>query len=211
MAASPFESSFRSGFHHRRLTFFPDPRVSELTAILQDRLLAASRQITPDRFESVLDPLYARLITDGFASAGAHEGAILLLDSEESRLTVAHHTGRTAPAWLGTSIDAGAGLRGMVIASQQPFSASALYNNPQHDRTFDERIGMVLCTTIIAPFYFGRRLRGLVEAMRLKPDSAAPDPEAFSPESLEAIELLSTSLGRLLDYRLFCLALGMEE
>jgi hypothetical protein len=98
-----------------------------------------------------------------------------------------------------------------VIASQQPFSCSALYNNPQHDRSLEEKIGAVVCATIIVPFYFGRRLRGLIEAMRLKPDLAAPDPEAFSPEAIEAIELLGTGLGRLLDYRLFCAALGMEE
>jgi hypothetical protein len=211
MAAFSSESPRGSVFHHTRLTFFPDPRVTELAAILQDRLLAAARQVTAQRFASILDPLLVRMIADAFDDTKAHEGVIMLLGSDEKEFTVAHQVGPASGAWLGSRIAAGTGLRGMVLASQQPFCGNALYNNPQHDRTLDEKIGLVLCATVIVPFYFGRQLRGLIEAMQLKPDGSAPDPEGFSPKSLEEIELLSTNLGRLLDYRLFCAALGMEE
>jgi GAF domain len=211
MAGSSYASPHRAVFHHPRLTFFPDPRVAELTAILEDRLLAAARQVTAERFASMLDPLFERMIVDAFGDTEAHEGIIMLLEKDETELAVAYQVGPASGPWLGARVPAGAGLRGMVLASQQPFCGNDLYNNPQHDRTLDERIGLVLCATVIVPFYFGRQLRGLIAAMQYKPADSAPDPKGFSPESLEKIELLSTGLGRLLDYRLFCAALGMEE
>lgn len=74
----------------------------------------------------------------------------------------------------------------------------------------ESEIGAVVCAEIIVPFYMARQFKGLVVALQLKSGPAAPDPGGFSPKSLEEIELMSTCLGRLLDYQLICTALGME-
>ena len=152
-----------------------------------------------------------RMMLDAFGDARAHEGMVWLLGPDGKELTLAWQTGPLTRGWQGTRLPAGGALHGLVLASQQPHCANQLYLNPQHDRELDRRLGGVICAEIIVPFYIARQLKGVMVALQTKPDSDSGDPSGFDPESLEEIELLATSLGRLLDYRLLCLALGMEE
>jgi GAF domain-containing protein len=194
-----------------RLTLLPDPRLTSVAPLLEERLEMTGRHVTAENFSSLLDPLMRRMLADAFEDARAHEGLIWLLDSDASQLAVAWQTGPATSQWSGTRVPAGTGLHGLVLASQQPHCANRLYTNPDHDHTLDQRLGGILCAEVIVPFYIAHQLKGLVTALQTKPDADAPDPPGFDPESLEEIELLSTSLGRLLDYRLQCLALGIEE
>ena len=140
------------------------------------------------------------------------EGAEVFVVGPDGReLTLAWQTGPGTRDWPGTRLPAGSGLHGLVLASQQPHCANQLYLNPRHDRELDRRLGGVLCAEVIVPFYIARQLKGVVVALQTKPAADSPDPSGFDPEALEEIELLATSLGRLLDYRLLCLALGVDE
>lgn len=194
-----------------RLTLLPDPQLSAMAPLLEKRLEMTGNHVTAANFASVLDSLMQRMLTDAFEDARAHEGLVWLLEKDKSELTVAWQTGEATKDWIGARVSAGAGLSGLVTASQQPICANDLCNNPQHDRELDRRLGVVLCSEVIVPFYIARQFKGVIMALQTKPDSAAEDPPGFDPESLEEIELLSTSLGRLLDYRLLCLAVGVEE
>ncbi len=193
-----------------RLTLLPDPRLTSVAPLLEERLEMTGRHVAAANFPSLLDSLMKRMLADAFEDAKAHEGLVWLLEPGGKELTVAWQTGPGTRGWPGTRMPAG-GLHGLVLASQQPHCANQLYLNPQHDRELDRRLGGVLCAEIIVPFYIARQLKGVVAALQTKPDDTAPDPPGFDPEALEEIELLSTSLGRLLDYRLLCLALGVEE
>jgi hypothetical protein len=193
-----------------RLTLLPDPRLTSVAPLLEERLEMTGRHVAAENFASLLDSLMKRMLADAFEDAKAHEGLVWLLEPGGQELTVAWQTGPATRDWIGTRMPA-TGLHGLVLASQQPHCANQLYSNPQHDRELDRRLGGVLCAEIIVPFYIARQLKGVVAALQIKPGDAAPDPPGFDPEALEEIELLSTSLGRLLDYRLLCLALGVEE
>lgn len=194
-----------------RLTLLPDPRLTSVAPLLEERLEMTGRHVTAGNFPSILDSLMRRMMADAFEDAKAHEGLIWLLEPDGKNLAVAWQTGPATRDWPGTRIAAGSGLHGLVLASQQPHCANSLYTNPRHDQELDRRLGGVLCAEIIVPFYIAHQLKGVVTALQIKPDTASPDPPGFDPEALEEIELLSTSLGRLLDYRLVCQALAMEE
>lgn len=194
-----------------RLTLLPDPRLTAVAPLLEERLELSGRHVNADNFASLLDPLMTRMMMDAFGDAHAHEGLVWLLGPDGRELTLAWQTGPGTRDWPGTRLPAGSGLHGLVLASQQPHCANQLYLNPRHDRELDRRLGGVLCAEVIVPFYIARQLKGVVVALQTKPAAEAPDPSGFDPEALEEIELLATSLGRLLDYRLLCLALGVEE
>lgn len=211
-AFPPFTmSSALSATSASRLTLLPDPRFKGIAPHLEDWLDTTGRHITAANFASLLDPLMRRMLADAFEDARAHEGLIWLLEPDGTQLTVAWQTGPATASAPGKSIPSGAGLQGLVLASQQPHCANGLCNDPNHDHQLDDMLGGVLCSEVIVPFYIARQLKGVVTALQHKPSPDAPDPEGFDPESLEEIELLSTSLGRLLDYRLLCQALDIEE
>ncbi len=194
-----------------RLTLLPDPQLTRLAPLLEERLETSGRHVTAANFASLLDSLMIRMMRDAFEDAQAHEGLVWLLEPDGQELALAWQTGDVTRDWSGMHLPPGAGLHGLVLASQQPHCANQLYLNPRHDREWDRRLGGVLCAEVMVPFYIARQLKGVVVALQTKPDDGAPDPPGFDPEALEEIELLSTSLGRLLDYRLLCLALGIEE
>ena len=204
-------SSAISASSGSRLTLLPDPRFKGIAPHLEEWIDTTGRHITAANFASLLDPLMRRMLADAFEDARAHEGLIWLLEPDGSQLTVAWQTGAATTAAPGTSVPAGAGLHGLVLASQQPHCANSLCTDPNHDHQLDAMLGGVICSEVIVPFYIARQLKGVVTALQLKPSLESPDPDGFDPESLEEIELLATSLGRLLDYRLLCQALDIEE
>jgi hypothetical protein len=180
--------------------------------MLERRLEMTGRHIAAGNLGSLLDALMRRMLLDAFDDARAHEGLVWLLEPGARELTVAWQTGAATRNWTGSMrLPAGSGLQGLVLASQQAHCANQLYANPQHDRELDRRIGGILCAEIIVPLYIARQLKGLVVALQVKPDDAAEDPDGFDLQCLEEIELLAASFGRLLDYRLLCTALGIEE
>jgi hypothetical protein len=203
-------SELPPSFVSQRLTLLPDPRLSAATSIVEERLESAGRQVTGENFASLVDSLMERTIADAFADARAHVGLILVLGPDGSELTVSWQTGGAGAGLRGQRLPAGKGRRGLVLASQQAFCGNQEGTDPLQDRSLEAEMGAVVSAEIIVPFYFARQLKGLVVALQMKPHKDAPDPEGFSRENLEEVELLSTSLGRLLDHHFICCALGLE-
>ena len=52
---------------------------------------------------------------------------------------------------------------------------------------------------------------GIVAAYKTKPSLDAPEPAGFEPDALEEISLLARLLSKLLDHKLLCAAIGLEE
>jgi len=68
------------------------------------------------------------------------------------------------------------------------------------------------CAMLAVPLAFGREMRGVISAVKLKaPDSTAPDPPGFSGEDLRFAELVTTTVGCLLDAKLLELCLGLDQ
>lgn len=187
----------------------------------------AGRQVTGENFGSLLDSLMERMITDAFLDVKADTGLILLRGPDGGELTVAHQFGGAGKNLRGLNLPAGTGRRGLVLASQQPFCGNDQEEDPLKPHSLAAALEKAVRAEIIVPFYLGRQFKGLIIALQTQPLSPAgspalstvpdlpgassgqPQPEGFCPRCLEEIELLSTSLGRLLDYQLICTALGM--
>lgn len=214
-----------------RLVFLPDPRVTAAAPLLEERLESAGRQVTAENFPSLLDSLMERMIADAFLDVKASTGLILLRGADGSELTVAHQTGDgSVKPVRGLSLPAGTGRRGLVLASQQPFCGNDQGDDPLQENSLASLLECGIQAEIIVPFYLARQFKGLIVALRtvdgrdglsglgngmfagfgapVEPKAAAG--EGFSPRCLEEMELLSTCLGRLLDYQLICSALGMS-
>lgn len=196
-----------------RLTLLPDPRLTAVAPLLETRLEMTGRHVTAGNFASLLDSLMTRMLADAFEDAKAHEGCVWLLEPDGQTLTAAWQTGNPAQSRLGQNIPSGGGRYGLVLASQQPHCANRIHLTPPPETASpkDGSAGGLLCSEVIVPFYIARQLKGVVTAIQSKANETDPDPCGFDPEALEEMELLATSLGRLLDYRLLCLALGVEE
>jgi hypothetical protein len=99
----------------------------------------------------------------------------------------------------------------MVLATQQPFSEDNLGVNRAAAGTLEERMGVIVCSRALVPFFIAGMMRGLVAAYRTKPVPDAPEPAGFSADAVEELSLLARLLGRLMDHKLLCAAIGLEE
>lgn len=208
-----------------RLVFLPDPRVVAAAPVLEERLEMAGRQVTGENFASLLDSLMERMIADAYFDVKADTGLILLRDDSGAELTVAHQVGSPDKNVRGSKLPAGCGRRGLVLASQQAFCGNDQGEDPLTPGSLAALLGCRIQAEIIVPFYLARHFKGLIVALQSRPlgnpadlpelsnltDLSDPtkQPPGFCPKCLEEMELLSTSLGRLLDYQLICSALGM--
>src|SRR5688572_16833746 len=95
-----------------RLTLLPDPRLTSVAPLLEERLEMTGRHVTAANFASILDSLMRRMLTDAFEDAKAHEGLVWLLEPDGRELTVAWQTGPATRDWRGTRVPAGSGLHG---------------------------------------------------------------------------------------------------
>jgi hypothetical protein len=161
-------------------------------------------------FREFLDPLMQRLIVDCYNDAGAHEGVIWMLDTEQKHLLCALQLGKASRALKGVQWPVDANISGMVLSMQQPFCENNLSQNRAAASPLEETMGNVICSRILVPFFIADRMRGVVSCYKTKPNLEAPDPDGFQTDAVEEMSLLARLLGRLLDHKLLCSAVGME-
>jgi hypothetical protein len=182
-----------------------------LVPAIEERVTQFASLIRAANLQEFLDPLMIRMIHDCFRDAGAHEGVIWLLDTAKQNLLCAHQVGPASSRLLSFRIPVDSGIAGMVLATQQPFCENHLGANPSTASKLDEALSRVVCSRILVPFFISGLMRGVVACYRTKPDHASPDPAGFEPEGVEEVTLLSRLLGRLLDHKLLCAAIGVDE
>ena len=196
-----------------RLKILPDARWAVWRALLEERLAAAGTLISAATFGDLLDPMMHRILIDGFAQAGAHEGTVWLLDEHAENLVAAFNSGPRAEDIAGIFRQPlRAGMISLVFASGQPLCENAVYRNERQDKTLDAKLQLLTCAMLAVPFSFAGRERGVISCVRLKAaDSEAADPPGFSNHDLETLQRTTALLSRLIDHRLMELTLGLAD
>lgn len=162
-------------------------------------------------FSEFLDPLMVRLVSDCLRDAQAHEGVVWLLDRDGKNLLCAYQQGRHSSRLNNFKDPITNGVSGMVIAMQQAFCENNLAENRAGASSLEERMGVIICSRALVPFFIAGKMRGIVAAYQVKEGLDAPDPSGFQADAVEELNLLSRLLGRLLDHKLLCAAIGLEE
>lgn len=193
------------------MRWLPEPRVVPLVPAIEERVTQFAGLIRAANLQEFLDPLMTRLIHDCFSDAGAHEGVIWLMDTSGRNLLCAYQEGPVSGRLLSFRMPVDSGVAGMVLATQQAFCENNLSSNPSGASKLDEVLDVIVCSRILAPFFISGQMRGLIACYRTKANQEAPEPPAFEPEAMEEVTLLTRLLGRLLDHKLLCAAIGVDE
>lgn len=193
------------------MRWLPDPRVALHAQAIEERVGKFAANIRAATFTEFLDPLMRRLIGDCLRDAAAHEGVVWLLDREGKTLFCAYQLGPHSSKLNNLRFPVEAGVAGMVLVTQQPFCEDNLGVNRAAAGVLEERMGVVVCSRALVPFFIAGKMRGLVAAYRTKATPDAPEPAGFSADAVEQLNLLSRLLGRLMDHKLLCAAIGLEE
>lgn len=194
-----------------RLTVLPDLRLDAARGIVATRMDEVARELTAGAFEEFFTVTMRGALLEAFATAGAHEGTIWLLDSTERFLIPRFNNGPNAANFVGKFRQTlQTGMISMVVATQQPICENGAHRNVVHDRTLDQKLGLRTCAMLAVPLYFSNRLRGVISAVQLQPaTSTEPDPPGFSPADLQSLLLAADVLERLIEHQLLTLSLGM--
>jgi len=140
-------------------------------------------------------------LAGAFASAGADEGTLWLLDEAQTALIPVWNSGPRAEQFVGRHrqpLDAG--LISLVCVTGQALCENAVYQNAAQDPTLDRSLGLLTCAMIAVPLHFRAAMRGVVSCVKLKPArDAGPDPAPFSGADLAAITAAVEALGQTLD------------
>jgi len=184
------------------LNLLPEPAFAELKPLLNERLERIAASLRPEQFASLLDPVMRQVLEQGFALAGAHEGTLWLVDGAGEDLVPAFNNGPNAGRFVGQFRQPlREGLICMVFANEQPFIENQLDHNIKQSRMLDTHLGVQTYALIAVPFYFLQRCRGVVSCVQLK-SGERHDLAGFAPKHLDAVQLASSVVGRLLEYRL---------
>jgi len=193
------------------MRWLPDPRVAPLAPAIEERANHFASLIRAMNFGEFVDPLMRRMMEDCFRDARAHEGVVWFLDEEKKNLLCAWQTGAHSERLMSFRLPLDSGISGMVLAMQQPFCENNLALNRPAASKLEEKLGVIVCSRVLVPFFIAGRLRGIVAAYQTKTDLDAPEPRGFEPDAVEEISLLARLLTRLFDYKLLCAATGVDE
>lgn len=107
-----------------RPSLLPSPEFEKLTALLSDRVMRTAASLDVATFGQFLDPTMRNLLQRAFQNAGAHEGAVWLVDAEGRNLVICHAWGTRAEQVTGFAQPLASGIVSMVLATEQPFCES---------------------------------------------------------------------------------------
>ena len=194
-----------------RFAVLNDDRLNSIRPIINARLQEAAGLVGGGAFEEFFDGTMQALLRDGLNRIHAHEGTVWLLDPTRSFLMPRFNTGPKASEFVGKYRQSlRSGMISMVVATEQPICENEVQKNQQQDKTLDRQLGLLTCAMIAAPFYFTDEMRGVISGVRLKAAGDADEPAGFGVEDLEALQLTTTVLTRMIEYRLLSLVLGRE-
>ena len=194
-----------------RFTVLNDDRLNAIRPIVTARLQEAAGLVGGGAFEEFFDGTMQALLRDGLNRIDAHEGTVWLLDPTRSFLMPRFNTGPSASEFVGRFRQSlRSGMISMVVATEQPICENEVQKNQQQDKTLDRQLGLLTCAMIAVPFYFTDEMRGVISGVRLKAAADADEPAGFGLEDLEALQMTTTVLTRMIEYRLLSLVLGRE-
>lgn len=194
-----------------RASLLPSPEFEKLTSLLSDRVMRTAAALSLTNFSQFLDPTMQNLLQRAFQNAGAHEGAVWLVDAEGKNLVISNAWGTRAERVLGYTQTLERGLVSMVFATEQPFCENKVYTNRLQARSLDEKLGVLTCSMIAVPLVFAKGLRGIVSCIKVKTGADEPDPPDFAPNALGEIQFASHVLGKLIEFELVSVITGWDN
>lgn len=194
-----------------RPSLLPSPEFEKLTALLSDRVMRTAASLDVATFGQFLDPTMRNLLQRAFLNAGAHEGAVWLIDAEGKNLVICHAWGTRAEQVTGFAQPLTSGIVSMVLATEQPFCENKVYTNRMQAKALDQKLGMLTCSMIAAPLTFAKGLRGVVSCIKAKQAAEDPDPPDFKQEALGEMQFVSHVLGKLIEFELVSVITGWDN
>ena len=193
-----------------RLNLLPDPAFTALAPQLAERLASIGDDLHVGHLGPLLDPLARRVLLEGFAAVGAHEGTVWMPDESARNLVPAFNSGPHAEQLVGKfKQPLESGLISMVFATERPFLENDVWQHAQQSKLLDASLGLRTCAMIAVPFCLLKACRGVISCVQLKrADSCEPDPTGFRPEYLARVQDMAAVLAQLMEFRLLSLAVG---
>lgn len=202
-----------AGTMGERQTHLHDARLVAVQPLVLARVRDLAALAGSGGFEEFFDATMRASLVGVLRAIGAHEGTVWLLDETRSVLIPRFNNGPQAAHFVGRFRQSlRSGMISMVVSTEQPICENDVHQNQQQDKTLDRELGLQTCAMLAVPLYFGNELRGVLSAVQLKPAAGAvPEPPGFTPQHLEALQLASSVLGRLVEQQFYALALGLED
>jgi len=189
-----------------------DARLLAVQPLVSARVRELANMASAGSFDEFFDGVMRGLLIEAFIHLGSHEGTVWLLDEERTHLVPRFNSGPNAASFVGSFRQSlTSGMISMVVSTEQPICENDVHRNRQQDKKLDGVLGVLTCSMVATPLYFGGELRGVISAVRLKPTPDSPEPPGFSPEQLELLQLTAAVFARLVDRQLMALALGLED
>lgn len=178
---------------------------------------------------ALLEGLPASVLNAALIRIGADEGSVWLTPDAGRTLVPCWNNGPQAASFVGRfSLPALEGLTGLAFTSSLASCESEVCFNQSQNRTLDDSLGVFTWAMLAVPLRLAGQVSGVITAVRLirradlgelkqAPRTRADFPTGFQPPSsfsvadLGEMEAATNVLGRLLDHRLNCWLLRMEE
>jgi hypothetical protein len=166
--------------------------------------------LKPTEFLPLLGGVSRAQMDDTFRRIEASEGSLWLREAGEEHLVTVYNTGPHAESIVLEHLQPlDRGIVSMVYGTGKTFAGSDVHRSGRQDKTLDARLGVLTCSMVAVPLRFAGRTRGVLNAVKLKPaDSTDPDPPPFAGDATQRMQLLASTLERLIDLALFRAVLG---
>ncbi len=207
----------------------PDAELSALAARLADAREEWLLHALKGHTVALLDGLPSNMMHAALRGIHADEGSVWLTPDGGGTLTPCWNNGPQAADFVGRfSMPASQGLTGLAFTSSMASSESEVCFNQMQNRALDESLGVFTWAMLAVPLKLAGQVCGAVTAVRLirradlgdlktMPRSRADFPPGFEPppsfsvQDLAAMETTATAIGRLIDHRIHCWLMRIEE
>lgn len=221
--------SWQGGLMSAPFSILQDPEISVLAGRLRDHSAALWEKSLREAPGALMEGVATGLLTRALRGVGADEGSVWLAGDGGQFLLPVWNNGPDAEKFIGSfRLPASAGITGWVFTGGMATCESEVCFNQKQNRELDLQLGVLTWAMLAAPLRVAGETRGVLTAVRLirlaelSPLTAAPrsdedfpegfvPPSSFSINDLAVMESTARILSRLLDHRLQCWALGIEE
>ena len=207
----------------------PDAELSALAAKLADARDEWLLHALQDHTAALLEGLPSNVMLSALRGIHADEGTVWLTPNGGHTLTPCWNNGPQAASFVGRfQLPAQEGLTGLAFSSSLASSESEVCFSQLQNRALDESLGVFTWAMLAVPLRLAGQVCGVITAVRLirradlgdlktMPRSRADFPEGFEPppsfsvQDLGAMETAAAVIGRLIDHRVHCWLMRIEE
>jgi hypothetical protein len=207
----------------------PDAELSALAVKLADARDEWLLHALKDHTAALLEGLPSNVMLSALCGIHADEGTVWLTPDGGRTLTPCWNNGPQAASFVGRfQLPAQEGLTGLAFSSSLASSESEVCFSQLQNRALDESLGVFTWAMLAVPLRLAGQVCGVITAVRLirradlgdlktMPRSRADFPDGFEPppsfsvQDLGAMETSAAVIGRLIDHRVHCWLMRIEE